>query len=26
VKVSDFIDTLKELVEERKRFVDSLRA
>jgi hypothetical protein len=25
-KVSDFINTLKELVEERKRFVDSLRA
>jgi hypothetical protein len=25
-KISDFIDTLKELVEERKRFVDSLRA
>jgi hypothetical protein len=26
VKISDFIDTLKELVEERKSFVDSLRA
>lgn len=25
-KISDFINTLKELVEERKRFVDSLRA
>ena len=24
-KISDFIDTLKEVVEERKRFVDSLR-
>jgi hypothetical protein len=26
VKISDFIYTLKELVEERKSFVDSLRA
>jgi hypothetical protein len=25
-KISDFINTLKELVEERKRFVESLRA
>jgi hypothetical protein len=25
-RVPDFIETLKELVEERKRFVDSLRA
>jgi hypothetical protein len=25
-KVSDFLNTLKELVEERRRFVDSLRA
>jgi superfamily I DNA/RNA helicase len=25
-KTSDFLNTLKELVEERKRFVDSLRA
>ena len=25
-KISDFINTLKELVEERKRFLDSLRA
>jgi hypothetical protein len=24
-KISDFIDTLKEVVEERKRFVDSLK-
>ena len=25
-KISDFLNTLKELVEERRRFVDSLRA
>jgi hypothetical protein len=25
-KISDFIITLKEMVEERRRFVDSLRA
>jgi hypothetical protein len=25
-KISDFLNTLKELVEERKRFLDSLRA